>query len=214
MKRALLIASGDAPSHDLLQKLWPICDLHGCADGGYRVVRDGGWIPEILLGDFDSLEQLPSVQELEKDGTTLISLPREKDLTDTEALIEEFLAQGVEEIYLTGVLGSRWDHSLANIGVLERLLHRGIRGDIFGGNCHIRLFGPGEHLIRKDGFPIVSFLPWTGQARLTLQGFYYDITYQELRRGTGQGISNVFNGEEGVVRIDEGLVLGIWSSDE
>ncbi len=214
MKRALLVASGVPPSQELLKKLWPLCELHGCADGGYRVVRDGGWIPEILLGDFDSLAELPSAFALEKEGTSLITLPREKDLTDTEALVEEFLSLGVEEIVLTGVLGSRWDHSLANIGILERLYHRGVRGEIFGENCHIWLFGPGEHLVSKDGFAVVSLLPWTERARVSLHGFHYEITSQELLRGTGRGVSNILKVEEGRIFVEEGLVLLIQSSDE
>ncbi|KZE75730.1 hypothetical protein AV654_24980 [Paenibacillus elgii] len=48
-------------------------------------------------------------------------------MADTEMAFTQALEHKAGEIVLLGVLGSRWDHSLANVHLLRKALAAGIR---------------------------------------------------------------------------------------
>lgn len=92
------------------------------ADAGYRVCRDLGIVPDLLLGDFDSMEQ-------PVDFPHLLRVPVEKDDTDTMLAVKAALDRGCGEVVLYGGTGGRrLDHTLANLQALLYLRRRGARG--------------------------------------------------------------------------------------
>lgn len=119
MKRCFLFAAGDF--YGLRERPAP-GDLVIAADAGYRACREAGIIPDLLLGDFDSMDQ-PA------DFANIIRSPVEKDDTDTMLAIKTALARDCREIYLYGGTGgARLDHTLANLQSLLYLRRRGARG--------------------------------------------------------------------------------------
>ncbi|MCI9120365.1 MAG: thiamine diphosphokinase [Oscillibacter sp.] len=123
MKRCFIFAAGSF--YGLRERPLP-GDLVIAADGGYEICRRTGVVPDLLLGDFDSLESLP-------DGIPARRLPVEKDDTDTLAAVRTALDQGCGEIYLYGGTGGkRLDHTLANFQTLRFLRRRGARGWMYG----------------------------------------------------------------------------------
>ena len=88
-------------------------DVVIAADSGYKTALDLKLPVDVLIGDMDSLKgNIPSEIEV-------IRLPEEKDLTDTEAAVDLALEKGADNITIIGGIGSRLDHTLASIGVLE-----------------------------------------------------------------------------------------------
>ena len=102
------------------------------ADAGYRTCRALGIVPDLLLGDFDSMDQPTDFAYVER-------VPVEKDDTDTMLAIKTALDKGCKEIYLYGGTGGkRLDHTLANLQSLLYLRRRGARGylyDRWSGAC-------------------------------------------------------------------------------
>ncbi len=100
-----------------------------CADGGYRHAARSGIVPDVVLGDFDSLDMetcgLPA-------GVEIVALPVEKDDTDTFYAAKYALERGFSELELYGCVGSRTDHTLAPLSPLVMLWERGARGKIVG----------------------------------------------------------------------------------
>lgn len=102
-------------------------DLVIAADAGYRVCLAEGVEPDLLLGDFDSMEPP------EDAGERLRRLPVEKDDTDTLAALRAGLEQGCGTFYIYGGTGGkRLDHTLANLQSLLFLRRRGARGWLYG----------------------------------------------------------------------------------
>lgn len=119
MKRCFIFAAGDF--YGLRERPAP-GDLVIAADAGYRACREADIIPDLLLGDFDSMDQ-PA------DFANIIRSPVEKDDTDTMLAIKTALARDCREIYLYGGTGgARLDHTLANLQSLLYLRRRGARG--------------------------------------------------------------------------------------
>src|SRR5665648_310101 len=75
-----------------------------CADNGYSVAKDNGIVPDLIIGDFDSIKiDLPSDIEV-------IKLPVEKDVTDTLACVKYAINECFKDIIILGGIGGRLDH--------------------------------------------------------------------------------------------------------
>ena len=75
-------------------------DVVFAADGGYRHCQAAGLQPDLLLGDFDSLNDLPK-------GIPIHTFPVEKDDTDTMLAIKYGLKEGYRTFHLYGGTGGR-----------------------------------------------------------------------------------------------------------
>ena len=92
------------------------------ADAGYRLCQQIGIVPDVVLGDFDSMEAPEDVGQI-------CRLPVEKDDTDTLAAVRLGLQRGCSEFFLYGATGGkRLDHTLANLQTLLFLRRQGARG--------------------------------------------------------------------------------------
>ena len=119
MRRCFIFAAGTF--YGLREQPAP-GDLVIAADAGYRSCREAGITPDLLLGDFDSMDQPP-------DFPNVLRSPVEKDDTDTMLAVKTALDNGCKEIYLYGGTGGvRLDHTLANLQSLLYLRRRNARG--------------------------------------------------------------------------------------
>ena len=81
------------------------------ADGGYTACRRAGVEPQLLLGDFDSLAEVPALPHVER-------VPVEKDDTDMMLAIKRGLERGETLFHLYGGMGGqRTDHTLSLIHI-------------------------------------------------------------------------------------------------
>ncbi|RKN82132.1 thiamine diphosphokinase [Paenibacillus ginsengarvi] len=210
----IVIVSGGTLGSWVLDRLQPGDTLVG-ADRGALFLVSRGLKPSVSLGDFDSVS--PEEREMiRRHSETFIDCdPVMKDWTDTEMAFEWALERQPQEIVLFGALGTRFDHSLANVFLLRKALDRGIGCCIVDACNEIRLLGPGPSMtLRKGLYDHVSLLPLTLDVRgITLTGFQYPLTDASLSIGQSLGISNVITGETGEVRIGEGYLLVIQSKD-
>ena len=88
-------------------------DIIIAADSGYETALRLKLHVDVLIGDMDSIKaELPR-------GIETLRLPAEKDVTDTEAAVELALERGADSICIIGGIGTRVDHTLASLGILE-----------------------------------------------------------------------------------------------
>ena len=95
-----------------------------CADGGANFAFQYGKVPEMIIGDLDSIEK--KVLEYYKSKNVLIKkFPRDKDFTDFELILEEINKilgneDFIEKIFIVGGLGNRLDMTLSNLFLMEK----------------------------------------------------------------------------------------------
>lgn len=100
-------------------------DLVLAADAGYRVCLRERIVPDLLIGDFDSMDQPADFDRVRR-------VPVEKDDTDTMLAVKTALDQGCGTVYIYGGTGGkRLDHTLANLQSLLYLRRRGARGYVY-----------------------------------------------------------------------------------
>lgn len=183
-----------------------------CADGGAAHMKLLNARPDLLVGDFDSL----SGEELEgfrQSGVEIRRYPTRKDATDTEIAVDTAMDMGCLDITLIGVLGSRMDHSLANVWLLKKMLDRGVAGRIVNEHNEIMLTNSVIKLEREQGWK-VTLLPLGCRAEgVTTRGLAYPLDNAAIPLGSSWGVSNEFAGETAEVEVKKGLLLIIKSTD-
>ncbi len=174
------------------------------ADAGYLAARDLGIVPDVFIGDFDS------VLKEEVKAKKIISLNPVKDMTDTQEAIEYAISQGAKDITLLGALGGRCDHTIANIHLLKYAQNRGACVKILDNDTSIMLVTDEITLSAKSGF-CLSLLPLTDCSGVSVKGVYYPLDDAEMPVGNPYGISNEFVSSEATIRVKSGELLAILS---
>lgn len=176
-----------------------------CADGGANHAYRMGVVPEIIIGDMDSI--LPEVKEyFAKRKVTFKKFPRRKDFTDTQLVLTKAAEMGASEIILLGTLGRRLDHTLSNLYGGIEMAQRGIKISHLSPRLAVYLVNKEIEIVGRAG-DLVSVLSLTEQAHgVTVQGFDYPLDHVVLEQKVPYAISNVLSGNRGMISVDEGVL--------
>lgn len=181
-----------------------------CADGGANFAKEINVVPNIILGDMDSITK--ETAAFYKD-INVKTFSARKDETDTELAIIHAIEIGAKKVTLLGALGSRMDHSLGNIYLLKRIVNEGIVGEIINENNLIRLIIQNE-VFRIPVGKTVSLLPIGGDVEgINISGFEYPIIDGRMTMERPYGISNVTSAESQQISFEKGMFLMILSND-
>lgn len=181
-------------------------DLIIAADAGYRVCEQQSIQPNLLLGDFDSME-LPAF------SGEVCRLPVEKDDTDTIAAVKEGLARGCTEFFLYGCTGGkRLDHTLANLQTLLYLRRRGARGWMFDDDFVWTVIeNESLSVPREADWALLSLFSLGDRAEgITLQGVQYPLTDGVLTPEFPLGVSNHIMKETAQISVRQGVLAVGW----
>ena len=211
--KAVVIGSGSLNDKDLLLVRCSEADLIVAADGGACFLYDAGITPHILIGDFDSIPGEILRFFKEKGETRIVTFPSAKDFTDMELALEIAGTEGADEICILGAMGSRCDHTLANIFLLYNLLQRNIKGCIEDAHNRITLIQDTITIKKQENWK-VSLLSVTPMvSKVTTKGLLYPLQAFDLRFGSSRGISNEFIDDTATISIEKGLLMVVISHE-
>ena len=179
-----------------------------CADNGYSIAKNNGIVPDVIIGDFDSIKiELPSDIEI-------IKLPVEKDVTDTLACVKYAINNGFKDIIILGGIGGRLDHTMANLQCLLYGLSAGVAIELRDNNNIVSLHFPSEIIIKKKGNFKLSLFSFSDVCDgISTKGLKYKLLNGKLSQGFPLGISNEFTSEFASVYFESGVLLLILSKD-
>lgn len=234
-KRCIIICAGDLEISQIPLKE---DDLVIAVDGGYMYCRVLEIMPDVIIGDFDSLEEpyASEVRDLEAacaaepgesdesctsenhepkkaECSRVIRLEREKDDTDTMAAIRYGLQAGFREFHLYAAMGGRLEHTIANLQSLLFLKKNGAKGYLWDAFSMTTVICNESISFRKSMEGILSVFAVNGDAKgVTETGLKYELHGDVLENSFPKGISNEFIGEEATVSVEDGslLVLARW----
>ncbi len=200
MKKAVIIAAGSADFIDT--------DGAGiiiAADGGYDNALRLGIMPDLFVGDMDSVTEKVDIEK--------VMLNKEKDFTDTEIAIEEAVLRGYNRIDIYGATGTRLDHTLANIFIMKKYLSRNVDVRIIDSHNKMRAIR-GDNAFSGLKGKTVSFIPAdTVVSGVTLSGFKYPLSDRDVEIGTTLTVSNIAVSDEVHVSIKSGTLIMIIAKD-
>lgn len=173
------------------------------ADGGYAHCKALGLSPDEVLGDFDSLEYIPT------DATVF---PAEKDDTDSMLAVRRGLSLGYREFMLYGSLdGARLDHTVANFQTLQFLADHGAEGYLIGRDYIVTVVKDGAIRFAASAEGIISIFCMGKDAQgVTLTGLQYPLCDATLTAGFPLGVSNHFIGKPAEISVTDGSLLVLY----
>ncbi|REJ36223.1 MAG: thiamine diphosphokinase [Bacillota bacterium] len=169
--------------------------LRVAADGGIRLWQRLGYVPHVLLGDFDSLSP-EEVGGWEAAGVEVLRYPVAKDKSDLELALDYAAARGAASILLAAVTGSRLDHSLANLFLAARFAAPDVEVTVLtpGGAVYPVVGGaqgPGARRLPARPGDVVALLPVAGPVKgVTTHNLRYALRDADLAWGSTLPISN------------------------
>ena len=205
------------------------------ADRGLEFFLDYLILPDVVIGDFDSLsedgknflemqnEDIPyggmlewKLQKGEGKVVEVVRLRPEKDDSDTQSAINYAIQNGAKEIVILGVTGNRVDHLMANFGLLILAQKQDTEVALADRYNYMKLIPSGTILKKAEQFgKYVSFFPLGGDVTgLTLEGFKYPLDkYHLTTADSGLTVSNEISEEYAKVTYESGTLLMIMSRD-
>ncbi|MBU3226876.1 thiamine diphosphokinase [Clostridium algidicarnis] len=210
--KIVIVAGGNPPSFNLLNDEIRDCDFLIAADKGGEVLYRAGISPNILLGDFDSIDE-KVFNHFKTNLEDIEIYPKEKDFTDTELALIKALEKKAKEIVFLGCTGSRLDHMLANLGLLETCLDNGVDAYIKDDNNCIFLRNKNCSLKGEYG-QILSFQAFKEEVEeFNIYGAKYDLRDYRLQFGDPRTVSNEFLKEDVRIEFKKGIVMVMYSKD-
>ena len=210
--KALIIASGTISDYNLLKSLVQENNFILCADGGLNHLMKINTIPNLVLGDLDSISK-DALDYIKANSINIERFPVMKDETDTHLAVNYLIQNKYSEITIVGGIGSRIDHTLGNIYLLKSLQHKNIKGTIINENNIIHLVDKSIKIIKKPGY-YTSIIPITSDGiDISISGFLYPLVNDHIDFGSTRGISNEINCDVGIITINKGEALIIESRD-
>ena len=205
------------------------------ADRGLEFFLDYLILPDVVIGDFDSLsedgknflemqnEDIPyggmlewKLQKGEGKVVEVVRLRPEKDDSDTQSAMNYAIQNGAKEIVILGVTGNRVDHLMANFGLLILAQKQDTEVALADRYNYMKLIPSGTILKKAEQFgKYVSFFPLGGDVTgLTLEGFKYPLDkYHLTTADSGLTVSNEISEEYAKVTYESGTLLMIMSRD-
>lgn len=179
-----------------------------CADSGLHLAERLHRQPDLVLGDFDSLGAVPS-------HLPHMTVPVEKDDTDTMLAVRVALEKGFRDIRIYGAFGGRLDHTLANLQTLEYLRLHGAEGFLCGVRDSARMLCGGEsvRLAARPGWSL-SLFAWSAECSgVCASGVYYPLRDGTLTRSFPLGVSNRITADFAEISCAAGMLLIMQSRE-
>ena len=171
---AVILANGDYPSAPMSLKVLHEAPYVVCCDGGANEYIAQGHLPDVIIGDGDSLSEENRIKY-----ASLIQHNPDQETNDQTKAIQFLLAQGKKRIAIVGATGKREDHTIGNISLLMEYMRMGVEVRIYTdygvfmpckGSCtfacregqQVSIFNFTAKSLKEKGlaYPIYDFTSW------------------------------------------------------
>ena len=205
-QRAVLLSNGELPDSAYARSQIMSDDIVIAANGGSRLAYEMNLVPDLLIGDRDSL---PAYLEhwLNANDVPHHQHPTEKDETDLELAFYHAVSLGATSVLFLGLTGSRTDHVLANFSLLTLAYKANVQAEVVVGREHLYLVYNQLELVGEVG-QTVSLLPWGGDVhQVYTQGLKWELDGDTLPFGPARGISNIMTSPIAQITLSDGLLI-------
>ncbi|GAB4299655.1 MAG: thiamine diphosphokinase [Ignavibacteriaceae bacterium] len=203
MKKCIILANGKPPKKSILtffkQKTFSTLI---CADGGANTALKLNLLPDIIIGDFDSVSDSSLLKFQNK--SKMIRLERQND-TDVEKCLKYAVKNKFRDVLLAGVTGNRLDHTFCNLGIVLKFFSQ-INISLVAEESFLR---PVKGDIKLKTFPgeTISLYGFDDKTKITSHGLKYPLRNISLPFGKRESTSNVAVRNEVELNISGGIIF-------
>lgn len=171
---AVILANGEYPTASLPLQMLGNASFVVCCDGGADEYIARGWVPDVIIGDGDSLSE-----ENRMRYASLIHYNPDQETNDQTKAVQYLLQKGYNRIVIVGATGKREDHTLGNISLLMEYARMGAEVSMYTdygvfipckGKCtfpcnpgqQVSIFNFTARNLKSEGllYPIYNFTSW------------------------------------------------------
>lgn len=205
MNKCIILANGKPPRKNIIMYF----RKNGfnkliCADGGANSALKMNLIPDVIIGDMDSI----SNDAIRKFSNTsrLISIKRQND-TDVEKCLKYIIKNGYTDVLLTGITGSRLDHTICNLGIVLKFFAE-IDISLIAEESYLK---PYKGIVKLKSFKgeTISLYGFDRKTRITSKGLKYPLKDVTLVIGEKESTSNVATKSDVELKIRNGVIFVI-----
>lgn len=195
-------------------------DIVIAVDGGLTVADKANVKPDYIVGDFDTVNSILLYKYEKMEEVKILRYKPEKDATDTGLAIQKAIEENSFSIHILGATGTRFDHTISNILLLQPASEVGVDAIIVNENNRIRLLGYKRKritLTKKDNiYKYVSLIPLSEKVTgITTKGMKYNISNYDfyIDKEISMGVSNEIEDEVAEISVMSGKLLLVESND-
>ncbi len=176
-------------------------DLVIAVDKGFEYIKEKGIIPDVTVGDFDSLGYVPQ-------GDNVLKLNTCKDETDTLSAVRHGLSLGYTEFHIYCGTGGRFDHTIANVQILSYLANRNAQGYLYDKSNIATAIKDSEYRFSGELSGYISVFSLSDESRgVYIENLKYELDGAVLTSDFSIGTSNEFIGKDGMIKVENGTLL-------
>jgi|GEM_PF-335156 len=190
----VLVLNGSISKTQLQSELAHSNNFIICADGAAEHVLALGFMPDLVVGDLDSLNS-ENQQTLTDAGVRFLKTSPHKDETDGELALQATLARNPEKLTIFGMDGGRFDMIYVNLGLLltAELTLQPVEVECYfeDESCGVLLTSktPFNRECKANG--TISLLALTDEVEVTeLSGTHWLIKNERILRSSARTVSN------------------------
>jgi len=202
-KRCYIVGAGEFCEKILPEK----GDYIIAADAGYTALNSRAITPDVIIGDFDSLGEVPN-------HPNVIRSSAEKDDTDMMLAVKFGLMLGYTYFTINGGLGGRPDHTYSNIQTLAYLADNEVTGILYSDETCMTAIKDGVYNFSSDeiipGNRVSIFCHNDKAKGVSLYGLKYPLENETLTNISPIGVSNEFTENKASVEVKNGLLIIMW----
>ena len=212
--RAAIFLNGTPDPQPLLAAVAKTADLVIAADGGARHALEAGIVPDLIVGDLDSLES-NFLREIEERRVELQRHPREKDKMDGHLAVLAAKERGAIAADLVCAAGGKPGAVFALPHILLAAERTGLRSTVFADWGNVFVLEVGSRTIEGTPGDSISIFPLAGPATgVILEGMAYPLRNAILEPGDTLGFHNELIGRKATVSVEGGTLLVVQENAE
>jgi thiamine pyrophosphokinase len=201
-----------AAGGDLLDETWhsalPADALIVAADSGLAQVYALGRVPNVVVGDFDSVDP-EHLARAELDGARIERHPTDKDATDLELALEVTRQLGASEVTVIGSGGGRLDHHLAALALLAAPELAAMRITALVGSARLTVVHDHVEVFGRIGSTVTLLAVGGSATGVSTTGLRWALTDAALSPTSTRGVSNEVTNSPATVSIRGGTLFVI-----
>jgi len=203
MKKCIILANGKPPK----KSVFTFFHRKGynkliCADGGANSSLKMGLVPDVIIGDLDSISS-KALKEF-KSVSKIIRLKRQND-TDVEKCLKYAIKNKFEEALLLGATGNRLDHTFCNIGIVLKFFPK-IKILLIAENSFLKAY-TGNVMLNTFPGETISLYGISPKTKITSNGLMYELKNIYLPFGVRESTSNIVKKNFVKLNINGGVIF-------
>jgi len=202
-KKCIILANGKPPRKNIIKYF----QNRGyntliCADGGANSALKLNLIPDVIIGDMDSISNAAKRKFVKT--SKIISIKRQND-TDVEKCLMYAIKNGYTEVLLTGVTGNRLDHTICNLGIVLKFFPQ-VGISLIAEDSYLKPY-KGNVILKSFKGETISLYGFDKKPKIHSKGLQYPLKDVSLPFGEKESTSNISTRHDVELKIRNGIIF-------